>query len=307
MFHDQHVLTNGMYLPFCLFMSYPEPSMGISSVGSFPVWSGGSLIIFQLFRCRNLALNRMFLQKSLEVGMRGFTLRGAHMPTICLYTPVHLDALPDIWTSQLSPVLPCAYVFWGISACDMGILGNGASIWLLLAPLCVQSPHIAGAYPHICIPPCSPVHLCSRGYMHVIWGIHPLYVRVWGNQQVCQEFWCLSVHLQMSLCHAVVLFFVVFIMPQVSATTAMNTTPPVTVVSSGMSSISSVTMAPSLTGLPTTFGQCDVVLLPPMTPNPGGVFGLASVPQQQPPSSMPLQAYANYAIGSPQVGFFFRV
>ena len=34
--------------------------MGISSVGSFPVWSGGSLIFFQLFRCRNLALNRVF-------------------------------------------------------------------------------------------------------------------------------------------------------------------------------------------------------------------------------------------------------
>ena len=45
MFHDQHV-TNGMYLSFCFFfMSLPEPTMGISGVGSFPVWSGGSLII----------------------------------------------------------------------------------------------------------------------------------------------------------------------------------------------------------------------------------------------------------------------
>ena len=34
--------------------------MGISSVGSFPVQSGGSLIFFQLFRCRNLVLNRVF-------------------------------------------------------------------------------------------------------------------------------------------------------------------------------------------------------------------------------------------------------
>ena len=31
------------------------------------------------------------------------------------------------------------------------------------------------------------------------------------------------------------------------------------------------------------------------------------MPQQQPPSSMPFQAYTNYAMGSPQVGFFFRV
>ena len=61
MFHDQHVLTNGMYLPFCsFFMSCSEPLNGISSVGSFPVQSGGSLIIFQFPRCRNLVLNRVF-------------------------------------------------------------------------------------------------------------------------------------------------------------------------------------------------------------------------------------------------------
>ena len=46
MFHDDHVFTDGMYLPFLFFMSCPEPPMGISSVGSFPVWSGGSLNIF---------------------------------------------------------------------------------------------------------------------------------------------------------------------------------------------------------------------------------------------------------------------
>ena len=97
-------------------------------------------------------------------------------------------------------------------------------------------------------------------------------------------------------------------MSQVSTTMAMTTTPPVTVVSLGMSSLSMVTVAPSLMGLPTMLGQHDVVLLPPLTPRcSGGVLGLASVPQQQPPSSMPLQAYANYAMGSPQVGFFFRV
>ena len=60
MFFDQHVLRNGMFLPFCFFMSCLEPPMGISGVGSFPVWSGGSLNIFHLFMCRNLALNRVF-------------------------------------------------------------------------------------------------------------------------------------------------------------------------------------------------------------------------------------------------------
>ena len=97
-------------------------------------------------------------------------------------------------------------------------------------------------------------------------------------------------------------------MSQVSTSTAMTTTPPVTVVSSDMSFLSSVTMAPSLMGIPTLLGQHDVVLLPPLTPRcSGGFLGHASVPQQQPQSSMPLQACANYAMGSPQIGFFFRV
>ena len=92
------------------------------------------------------------------------------------------------------------------------------------------------------------------------------------------------------------------------STMATTTTPPVTIVSSGMSSLSLVTKGPSLTGLPATLGQRDVVLLPPLTLRcPKGIIFLASVPQQQPPSLMPLQAYANYAMGSPQAGFFFRV
>ena len=70
-------------------------------------------------------------------------------------------------------------------------------------------------------------------------------------------------------------------MSQVSTVMAMTTTPSVTVVSSGMSSISSVTVAPSLRGLLTTLGQHDVVLLPPLTPRcSAGVLGLASMPQQ---------------------------
>ena len=74
-----------------------------------------------------------------------------------------------------------------------------------------------------------------------------------------------------------ILCFLVVIMSQISTTMAMTTTPPVTVVSSGMPSISSVTVAPSLMGLPAMLGQHDVVLLPPLTPKcSGGVLGLAS-------------------------------
>ena len=70
----------------------------------------------------------------------------------------------------------------------------------------------------------------------------------------------------------------------------MTTTPLVTVVCSGTSSLlSMVTMAHSLIGLPATSGQHDVVLLPLLTPrHSGGVVGLTIVPQEQPPSHMPL-------------------
>ena len=92
------------------------------------------------------------------------------------------------------------------------------------------------------------------------------------------------------------------------STTAMTTTTPVMMVSSGLSSVSSVTMAPSLMGIPATLDQHGVVQPSPlMLRGSGGVIGPASVPQQQPPSLMPLLAYANYAMGSPHVGFIFRV
>ena len=91
-------------------------------------------------------------------------------------------------------------------------------------------------------------------------------------------------------------------------TKALTTTPPVTVVSSGLSSVSSVTAAPSLTGFPVSLDQHGMVPPPPlMLRGSGGILGSVSVPQWQPPSSMPPLAYANYAMGSPQVGFFFRV
>ena len=90
-------------------------------------------------------------------------------------------------------------------------------------------------------------------------------------------------------------------------TMALTTTPPGTVVSSGLSSMSSVTVALSLTGFPVSLDQHGMVPPPPLMPRGSGVLGSVSMPQQQPPSSVPPLAYANYAMGSPQVGFFFRV
>ena len=69
-----------------------------------------------------------------------------------------------------------------------------------------------------------------------------------------------------------------------------------------------VTMAPTLIGLPATSGQYDLDLPPLLMPKYTiGVVGLTTVLQQQPQSQMPLQAYANYAMGPPKVCFSFRV
>ena len=46
MFHDSACFPHMACICHFIFMSCPEPPMGISSVGSFAVWSGGSLIIF---------------------------------------------------------------------------------------------------------------------------------------------------------------------------------------------------------------------------------------------------------------------
>ena len=72
--------------------------------------------------------------------------------------------------------------------------------------------------------------------------------------------------------------------------------------------VSSVTVAPSLTWFPVSVDKHGMVQPPPLMPrSSGGVLGSVSVPQQQTPSLMSLLAYANYAMASPQVGFFFRV
>ena len=85
------------------FMSWPEPSMGISSVSSFQVWSGGSLIIiFQLFRCRNLALNRIFL-----LFLRGrhiFTLRGASICSHMFICSLYIQMPPYVPTPPVCPL-----------------------------------------------------------------------------------------------------------------------------------------------------------------------------------------------------------
>ena len=49
MFHDQHILHK--WYVFVFFMPCPGFPMGILSVGSFPVQSGGSLMTFPALLC----------------------------------------------------------------------------------------------------------------------------------------------------------------------------------------------------------------------------------------------------------------
>ena len=90
---------------------------------------------------------------------------------------------------------------------------------------------------------------------------------------------------------------------------ATTTTPLVTVVCCSTSSPTmTVTMDPTFMGLQVTLYQHDVVLPPLlMSRDTGGIVGLAIVLQQQCPSWMSPQAYANYAMGPLQVSFSFRV
>ena len=99
-------------------MSCPEPPMGISGVDSFAGWSVGFLNIFQLFRCRNLVLNRNVFP-TLVLGMWGCQHR-RHMDThIHPYTPMHLytpicpyTLIPPLYIC-MSPIPYAPQISWG--------------------------------------------------------------------------------------------------------------------------------------------------------------------------------------------------
>ena len=174
--------------------------------------------------------------------------------------------------------------------------------WELLGGIC--TPHMSwGLCKGISI---SVRHFCVCQYIHCL--------TVYNSHTSCSpSLWIASLldWMLMDVCHASCccsFLCCVFIMSQASATMAMTTSPLVTIGYSGMSSLlSMVTMITFLVGFPVTSGQHDV-LSPLLTlRHSGGVDGLATVPQQQPPSRIPLQTCANYAMGPLQVGFSLRV
>ena len=199
MFHDQHVLTNGMYLPFYFMMSCPEPRMDISSVGSFPVQSGGSLNIISSSLCVGISFKYVFSYFSLEAGVSHFW--GICMPPNifgCPHTfghPPMLHMLKHPLYVPNAPMWIC--MFWGVSACDKGC-GSHPYIW---TPPCVWMPSHVSNIPHIiCCPACLYILwiicMCYGGTSHMLGA--------WGLQHICQAFGvCQYIHWMSIMLHLV--------------------------------------------------------------------------------------------------------
>ena len=225
----------------CHFVFYvlPRASYGYIQCGFIPsaVWRFSD-IIFQFFSYRNLALNRGFPTLLLEAGM--FLLRGCLYAPICSYTPIHLYApsmfvhIPDtpicLYT-HMSPMLSCA------SLCSRGYLHV---IWGCGGPTCWTTPLGVDASPCVQHALYAPLYLCifygifacSMGKKLLVWGF-------WVSACL-SGFWCLSVHtLDVHYVHLVFSCSLLCLKFLVSTTMAMMTTPPVTVESLCMSSISS--------------------------------------------------------------------
>ena len=153
-------------------MSCPEPPMGISGVGSFPLWSGGSLIIFfQLFRCRNLALNR-FSYFSLVAGMfylRGVSICLPYICTPCMFVCSHMFVCPQHPHMFKHPYMsPCSPVYLYVLRGICIWYGDPGALHLLDTPRGEVVPPQVSNTPTNYMLPCMSI--CSRGYLHVLWG-----------------------------------------------------------------------------------------------------------------------------------------
>ena len=246
-----------------------------------------------------------------------FFILGGHLDTpVHLYTPVYLYAPWGCKHPHMSPYFSMhLYVLGGIC-----MLWGGCRDPLHIEHLPYildTSPDMGDASPYVLHAPLIGWLPCASVCLEdicMLYGKYSPYVGGWGIPPYVGGLGA-STHLpgfgawQYIHWVSIMLYlvpFLYFIMSYIS-TMAMTTTPLVMVASSGLSSISSVAMAPSMMGLPATSGQHEVVLPPPlMLKSPGGVIGLVSMPQQQPSSLMPFLAYANLCYGFSTGRFLFH-
>ena len=164
----------------------------------------------------------------------------------------HMFGCPCIWipldtpicsnTPCISPMLPCA------SACSgryLHVIGGCRGLsFSLETPICLDfSPCVQHCHAFIWSPTC----LYVLGVIACTMGEHPICWGLWGFGTSVRLLVSVSTSIGCPLCFILYLSCS-FIMSPVYTSLAMTTTPPVTVVSSGMSSLSSVTMAPSFDG-----------------------------------------------------------
>ena len=111
MFHGQHVSHKWHVFVILFYYVLPRASYGSIQCGFIPTVVWRSPIIFLLFRCRNLALNRML--SCIKGRNGGCQLRG-HVYTPCTFIHPHTFICPVVHLyasiSCTSAFLPISYV-----------------------------------------------------------------------------------------------------------------------------------------------------------------------------------------------------
>ena len=227
-------------------------------------------------------------------------------PYICM--PAYVCTPPYISMPRVYRPPTCS-PYSSVHLCSQRLLhvvGGCKGLLFVLGHFPYTTP-IWGCLPFICTPhnqllvPCALVcfmDICmSCGHFPFCWGfggVPPSFGGFWGTSA-----------LVMSICSFLYIFVVNFVSlfsygyDYYSSSYGSIFRPVISLISDSGSFPHRVS---------SKLGQHGVVHPPPLMPRgSGGVIGSISVPQQQTPSLMPLLAYANYAMGSPQVGFFFRV
>ena len=147
-------------------------------------------------------------------------------------TPTYIQTLPYAANVPL-----CMCMFWGY----LHVLGG------CRGPSCVDTAMCLDASPCVQHPTCiymlPYMSVCSRGHCMCYGGNIP-YVENWGGFSTSVRL-LVSVSISIGCPLCFILYLSCSSLCLKSTSTATSTTPPVTVVSSSMSSLSSVTMAPS--------------------------------------------------------------
>ena len=221
-----------------VFYALPRASYGYIWCGFIPsaVWRFSNIFSSSL-GVGNLALNRVF-SYFLVAGMFLY-LGGVWLPP-CLYAPVHLYIPHNIVYPRGVNTPKCPHTLLCICVLLEALHVVGGCNGL---PLCWDT----SLTPPLYVSGISVCYVDISLLLMPFGGVPPI---SWGHQ-----------HLRCPYAHSCTFFVVHYV--SCFDFGSLTTTPPVTVVSSGLSS---VTVAPSLTGFPVSLDQHGVVPLPLLMP-----------------------------------------